>query len=574
MREKGKIVTGLAALVLMCAWSLQAVEPVPAATQDNIMEKISNKVFESVVKVEARNGLKKVATGVVVDRDGYIITTGLIWPRNEEITVTAADGKRSEAKFLGMDPETRLAVVQAKDRKLVPISLGKSEDLAPGTWIGVVSVSPENAPQVTQGIISSIAADKLRLNVWVTRGASGSPIVDKDGRMVALLRGIYSEDQPVIFEFREREVVGSGYVFNRAEAPSSGMAMGIPVEIVKTIVAEIKEKGRVSRGWVGISFAENDDGQVEVVDVEKESPAELAKLEEGDILLAIDGKPVTGAEMVVSEIRGRKPGQDVKFKVERSGKTVDLKVKLGEYPEEEARRELERRFPRLFPAPPAVPPQPEKTPAPPRPPKAPRELMERLETWPGWQERKYIGVYLQSLTKDLLDYFGVKEETGLLVNRLTKDGPAEKAGIKVGDVIVRVDGEKVSTVSDLSRFIQNKKKGDKVKIDLVRDKKTMSLEVTVAEEEGPSLTQFFSTRPYSEYYGDMSKNLPRQYEKSRDVYEKYTDESREKLKKITDELSKKTIDHFEKSKDLYKEYLDRDNLRKIILGWKGVIFRV
>jgi serine protease Do len=576
MREKVKIVMGMLVLLLVCAWSLQAAEPKAPGLQDNTMERISKKVFESVVKVEARNGFKKVATGVVIDKDGYIVTTGLIWPRNEEITVTTSDGRRSEAKFLGMDPETRLALIQAKEKNITPIVLGSTDGLAPGSWIGVVSVSPENAPQATQGIVSSVTADKLRLNVWVTGGASGSPVVDKDGRMVALLRGIYSEDQPVVFEFREREVVGSGYVFNRAEAPSSGMALGIPVEIVKTIAAEIKEKGRVSRGWVGISFAENEDGQVEVVDVEKESPAELAKIEEGDILLSIDGKKITGAPMIVSGIRMRKPGQDVKFEIQRAGKAMDVKVKLGEYPEGEVRRELEMSFPRLF-APPQAP-RPPKGEAPekmPKPARTPKPPISRFETWPGWEKRQYIGVYLQELNKELLDYFGIKEGNGLLVNRITKDSPAEKAGFKVGDVIIRVDGKEVTTVSGLSKLIQDKKKGDKVKIEVIRDKKSMSLEVTVAEEEGPSsLTRFFGTRPYSEAYGEMSKELLQQYGKSRDVYEKYTDESRGKLKKLTEEMSKKSIDTYRKSKELYEQYLDKGKLRKMILEKDGVVFRV
>jgi S1-C subfamily serine protease len=422
-----------------------------------------------------------------------------------------------------------------------------------------------------------VTADKLRLNVWVTGGASGSPVVDKDGRMVALLRGIYSEDQPVVFEFREREVVGSGYVFNRAEAPSSGMALGIPVEIVKMIAAEIKEKGRVSRGWVGISFAENEDGQVEVVDVDKESPAELAKIEEGDILLSIDGKKITRAPMIISEIRGRKPGQDVKFEIQRGGKSMDVKVKLGEYPEGEVRRELEMSFPRLFPTPPAPPEgvMPEKMPPTPQSPRPPKPPIERYETWPGWEKRQYIGVYLQDLNQELLDYFGVKEGKGLLVNRITKDGPAEKAGLKVGDVIIRVDGKEVVTRSGLSKLVQDKKKGDKVKIEVIRDKKSMSFEVTVAEEEGPSsLSRFFGTRPYSEAYGEMSKELLQQYQKSRDVYEKYNDESREKLKKLTEEMTKKSIDTYRKSKDLYEQYLDKDKLRKLIWEKDGVVFRV
>jgi S1-C subfamily serine protease len=575
MREKSRFLVGLTSLLLMGAWSLQAAEPRSPGVQNNIMEGISKKVFDSVVKVEARNGFKKVATGVVIDKDGYIVTTGLIWPRKEEIIITTADGRRCEAKFLGMDPETHLALIQAKERNLTPIVLGKAIGLSPGSWIGVISVSPENAAQVTQGIVSSVAADRLRLNVWVTRGASGSPVVDKDGQMVALLRGIYSEDQPVLFEFREQEVVGSGYIFNTAEAPSSGMALGIPIEIVKAISAEIRETGKVSRGWVGIGFSENEAGEVEVSEVEKDSPAELAKIQEGDILVSIDGKKVAGAPMVRSEIRGRKPGQDVKFGLQRDGKPVEVKVKLGEYPELEVKRELEARFPRLFPAPAAPPaaPAPAVTPKPGKAPRPPRALIERFETWPGWEKRKYIGTYMESLNKDLLDFFGVKEESGLLINRLTKDGPAEKAGVKVGDVVVRVDDQKVTSVGDLSELIQHKNKGDRVKLEVIRDKKPLTLEVEISEEEGPSLSQFFLTRPSGETWGDVTKELERQYDRSREAYEKSTETYRDKMKDLSKELLEKSRESYDKATGLYKDSKAKDRLRKLLSGKNRPVFR-
>jgi hypothetical protein len=352
----------------------------------------------------------------------------------------------------------------------------------------------------------------------------------------------------VVFEFREREVVGSGYVFGQAEAPSSGMALAIPVDIVMNVAAEIKEKGKVSRGWVGVSIAQNEKGQVEVGEVEKESPAELAKLEEGDILLSIDGKKIAGAQAFVSEIRNRKPGQDIKLEIERKGKTSEVKVKLGEYPEAEARRELAYRFPRLFPERPEMPGRlavPEKG----------YTLPEMFKTFPAWEKRKFIGVYLEPTTKQLLEFFGVKEESGLLVNQLTKGAPAEKAGLKVGDVIVRADGKKLASTSDLSGLIQDKKKGDKVRLDLVRDKKPMSLEVEVGEEETPGLSWFY---PESrEVWGDAARELERQFQRSRDIYEKSTQESKEKLKKLADEMTLKSKDYYQKSQELYKGSLDK-----------------
>ncbi|MEW5900968.1 MAG: PDZ domain-containing protein [Acidobacteriota bacterium] len=571
MREKGKFVVGLTVLVLLCGSSLQAA-PKGLGLEDNTLENIAKKVFASVVKVEARNGFTKVATGVILDKDGYIVTTALVSPRDEKIIVTTSDGKRSEAKFLGLDPMTNLALIQAKEKNLLPIALGKAESVTAGSWVGVISVSPENTPSVTQGIVSSMTPTALRLNVWVTRGSSGSPVVNRDGQMIALLRGIYTEDQPVVFEFREREVVGSGYVFNRAEAPSSGMAYAVPVETVKSVAAEIKKTGKVSRGWMGVTIYENENGQVEIGEVEDESPAELAKLKEGDILLTIDGKRIVNSQVFISEIHSRKPGQDIRLEVERDGKTVEVKVKLGEYPEGEAKRELETRFPGLFPPRPTGP----VTAVPPgiTIPRTRGKL--EIRPWPGWEKRKYIGVSLDGLNKELLDYFGVKDDKGLLVTQLTKDGPAEKAGLKVGDVIVRVDGEKVGTVSDLSDLIQDKKKGDKIKVDLVRDKKPLTIEVGVEEEESPSLAYFGRNIATPERWDDMARELQKQYTKSRGLYEKYSVESRDKLKKLNEEMARKSQEAFEKSRELYeKSKTDQETkLRKIMAARNRIFYRV
>ncbi|OGD22744.1 MAG: hypothetical protein A2W03_04105 [Candidatus Aminicenantes bacterium RBG_16_63_16] len=579
MSEKGRVFLGLTALIWSAAFSLQAA-PSGAAAEDVSMELVSKRVIPSVVKVEARNGYTKVATGVVIDKDGYIVTTGLIWTKEENIVITTADGKRTEARFLGFDPETNLALLQAKEKNLPAIALAKTGDITPGAWIGVIGMSPENTPAVSQGIVSSVAADKLRLNIWVTRGSSGSPVVDKDGQMVALLRGIYIEEQPVVFEFREKEVVGSGYVFDRAEAPASGMALGIPVAVVKSVAEEIRETGKVSRPWLGVAIGENEKGQVVVGGVDSDSPAELVKLKEGDIILAIDGKAVPSAAAFVSEIRSRKPGRDIDLKAEREGKTLSLKAKLGEYPEAEAKRELAARFPRLFPRTPAVPARPAKRGEAPAAPFESKEFKgfaapREPGAWPVWEKRKYVGLYLELLTKELLDFFGVKQESGLLVNRLTKDGPAEKAGIKVGDVIVRADGRQVETVSDLSELIQDKKKGDKVKLEIIRDKKPMTVEVEVGEEEGPNISEFFKSMPSPEAWRLMGRDIGQEFERSRQVYEKYTTDQNYKLKKLAEEMK----DQGKKYEELAKQYslkgkAETDKLLKAIKVKSQVFYRV
>lgn len=494
----------IAGSIAACALAAAAT-PAPAGERD--IAGLAKKVYPSVVRVEVQNHMRRIATGVVVDKDGHIVTTALVSPREEKITVVLGDGRKSEAEFLGFDPETRLAVIKAKEKNLAPIEMGRGEDLAAGAWVAVVSISPESTPAVTQGIVSSVAEDRLRLNIWVTPGSSGGPVVDENGRMVGLLRGIYADDRPVLFRFRDKEQVGQGYVFSSAEAPSSGMAMAVPVDVVKSVSAQIKEKGKVERGWLGVEIAQDEQGRIAIAAIDPESPAELAKLREGDILLRIDDRPVTSGEVLASEVRRRRPGQDVTLLIERDGKESSVKVKLGEFAMSDARRELELRFPGLFPEMPAplAPPGSPSKPGSPAPliPGRPRDF-----SW-AFEKRTFIGVYCDPLGRELAEHFGVKEGLGLIVTRLTEKGPAEKAGVKVGDVIVRADGRRVESVDALVDVVQDRKKGDKIKIELLRDRKPLTFEVEVDEEESgrPSETGSAALETWQKYADAFQQEL-------------------------------------------------------------------
>ena len=457
--------------------------------EPDIMD-VAKKVFPSVVRVEVQNHTRRVATGVVIEKGGYIVTTALISPREERITVTTSEGKRIDAEFLGFDTETQLALLKAKDAGLPALALGKAADLAPGSWICVVGVSPEQTATVTQGIVSSVAEDKLRLNVWVTPGSSGGPVVDANGRMVGLLRGIYMEEKPVVFQFRDKEQSGSGVVFSsRAEAPSSGMALAVPVDVVQDISAQIKDKGKVERGWLGVQIGMNENGQTFMVTVDPESPAELAKIVEGDVVLKIGVRDVTTSDVLAAEIRKRKPGQDVTLKIERNGKPMDIKVKLGEFPENEAFREMELRFPGIFGPdmlPPAALAPKSALPGMAARSDAPRPLAPNTQEW-SFETRKSIGLYGRELNPELAAYFGVKEGMGLLVSKLDEGGPAEKAKLQVGDVIIRADGKRVEFANDLIDLVLAKPKGSKIKLEILRDKKAMTIDVEVSEEESGGL---------------------------------------------------------------------------------------
>jgi serine protease Do len=555
MTKKNNAILSLLVFLSALSLSLGAV-PSRTLADDVEIDKITEKVYPSVVRVEARNGMRKVATGVVIDKEGYIVTTALISPHDEKLYVITSDGERIDAEFLGMDSVTHLALIQADAKKLTPIAKGEVKDISPGAWIGVISISPDGTPAVTQGIVSSLARDKLRLNVWVVRGASGSPVVDSRGRMVGLIRGAYIDSGMTWSIVRRGE---EGVFVDRAEAPSSGMALAVPVDVIDRVCTEIRKTGKMKRGWLGVSIAENEAGQVEIIDVEHESPAELAKLEKGDIVLEFEENKVTSTEMLAEEIRMHKPGENVDIKIERDGKSMNVKVELGEFSEKDIMREFQFKFPRLF-APERVTPVP-----------MPDFEDSKLFRWVGGVQN-YIGVSLQELTPELCEHFGVKEGRGLLVAKVLEDSPAEKAGLRVGDVIISADGERIERVNALQRLIQDKDKGEKITIEYVRDKKKKTVEIEVAAEEREFEFSSKNWDKYTDVFKSHSDKLQNQYKESQKKYkedaEKYFEEAQKNYRKISEEMEKNSKNIAEEMKENSKKVAEtyrksRDKAREL-----------
>ncbi len=500
MKMRTKSILGLLALILFFSFSANAT---PNAAAETDMEDITIKVFPSVVRVEVRSTIRKVATGVVLDKDGHIVTTALVSPRDENIYIINSDGQKIDADFLGMDSETHLAVLKAKDGKFTPIVLGDIKDVSAGTWVGVVGMSLENNPQVTQGIVSSVGNDALRLNVWVWKGASGSPVVNDKGQMVGLLRGVYSDESSVVFQLDERPVTSSSYMMSRVEAPSTGLAHAVPLPVVKDISAEIKEKGKVERGWLGVSIGEDEKGNVGLIEVEIDSPAEEAGLKEGDVIREFNGKSVKSSEMLVTEVRKRKPGDTVTIKIEREDKTQRVKVTLGEYTEQDIWKEFEAKFPTLFRIPESFPPE-GGVPRVVRFPEEGKVPGVKRQRWVPYESRRFIGIRLNEINKDLAVFFGFNDGEALLISEILEDSPAEKAGLKIGDLICEADGKRVLPQEGLIEMIQGKEKGSTIRLEIFRDKKKMMIDVEVDEEETNTNQFFEKVWPFEDSWENFS----------------------------------------------------------------------
>jgi serine protease Do len=276
------------------------------------------------------------------------------------------------------------------------------------------------------------------------------------------------------------------------------------------VATEIKEKGKVARGWLGVRIWANEEDQVEIIEVDKDSPAEIADLKEGDVVIQFDGDEVVDTELLAKMIRMKKPGETVTVKIEREGKTQDVQVKLGEMTEEGVWSDFESKFPTLF--------APSKTKIAPWPPMVER----RPDVFRfGFEQRKFIGVGVQELNPELSEFFGIDKGTGILISSVDKDGPAAKAGLKVGDVIIAADGEKMERSQDLVGLIQDKEKGDKITIEYLRNRKKGTVEVEVEEEErsetwptlGYAGEDLDFWRDYQDTYQKQSKKLAETYKK-------------------------------------------------------------
>ncbi|MGB2907842.1 MAG: PDZ domain-containing protein [Candidatus Aminicenantaceae bacterium] len=505
MNKKCKSLWTLFVFLTGMGASTLAASPSGAA-QD--LESLTKKVFPSVVRVEARDGWRKVATGVVIDKEGYIVTTALVSSRDNNLFVISSEGEEVEAEFLGMDPETHLALIKAKDKQWKPIAMGRLGDLSAGSEIAVVCFSPEEKAAITKGIISSVGRDSLRLNVVVIPGASGSPVIDMQGRMIGLVRGAYVGE--AVLALDGREVTAGNFMVSRVEGSSSGMASAIPLDIVNKVSTEIRETGKVRRGWMGVDLIVNDKGEVEVYAVTEDSPAEDAGVQEGDVLLAIDGQEIIDREMLAQEIRMHTPGDEVELRVKRKNQEQEIGIELGEYSQLAIAREFEFEFPQLFQMKPGEIPENFFKAAP-----------SRLLNWVS-EDRKFIGVLIQQMNPELAEFFGVDDGVGLLITKVEEDTPAEKAGLKVGDVIVRADGKVTKSGDHFTGLIQDLEEGDKVKLEVVRDKKTRTIEVEVAVEEGRR--RWFLPEAYS----NTSARLLQEYENRANARQRFAEEALKK----------------------------------------------
>jgi len=278
---------------------------------------------------ERQEPVSSLGSGVIVSAEGYILTNHHVVDGADEIEVALTDGRKANAKVVGSDPETDLAVLKISLKDLPAITLGRLENVKVGDVVLAIGNPFGVGQTVTMGIVSALGRSHLGINTFenfiqtdaaINPGNSGGALVDAQGNLLGINTAIYSRS-----------------------GGSLGIGFAIPVSTAKQVMESIISTGSVRRGWIGVepqdmtpeiaeSFGlEAKEGAL-IAAVVQGGPADKAGVKPGDVLASVDGQPITDTTALLNAIAQLKPGVDSKMKVIRRGKPAELTVTIGKRP--------------------------------------------------------------------------------------------------------------------------------------------------------------------------------------------------------------------------------------------------
>jgi len=366
-------------------------------------------------------------SGFFISSDGYAVTNNHVVDKAETVEVTTDDGKTYTAKVIGTDPRTDVALIKVDGRNDFPTVRFSERAPRIGDWVLAVGNPFGLGGTVTAGIVSArgrdIGAgpydDFIQIDAPVNKGNSGGPTFDVDGSVIGVNTAIFSPS-----------------------GGSVGIAFAIPADTVKSVVSQLKDKGTVTRGWIGVQIqqvtAEIAEGLnlkppqgALVAEPQADGPAAKAGIVSGDVITAVNGKPVKDPRDLAKQIGSLAPNAAVKLSVWREGAEKTFTLTLGELPNQrEARVDTDSRGP--------------------------------------------AGVELPRLGLSVAPAGQTAGGNGVVVTEVDPNGAAAEHGLKTGDLIYEVGGKKVANASDLRNALNDaRKEGKRTLLMRVKSGETM-----------------------------------------------------------------------------------------------------
>ncbi|HET6906224.1 MAG TPA: DegQ family serine endoprotease [Rhodanobacteraceae bacterium] len=385
------------------------------------------------------NGAESLGSGFIISADGYILTNNHVVANADTVTVRLSDRRELTAKVVGTDPQYDIALLKVNAKDLPVVTIGDSHTLKPGQWVVAIGSPFGFDHSVTQGVVSAIgrtfgAADQqyvpfIQTDVPINRGNSGGPLFNLDGQVVGINSQIFSST--------------GGY---------QGISFSIPIDIAMNAVQQLKTKGYVTRGMIGVQIQDVTAEIAKAQNLKLSSPrgalvasvtpgsgAEKAGIQVGDVILAYDGHPVDTASDLPPMVGATTPGSEAALQISRDGKLMNVKVKVGELP---------------------------------------RNGVASA----GTPERAggSLGLAVQTITPPMRQQLGLKEKGGVVISDVT--GAAEQAGLQPGDVILRVGSQAIDSVAQFKSATAKVKPGDTVLLLVSRDGASRFVAITVPKK--------------------------------------------------------------------------------------------
>jgi len=379
-------------------------------------EDFFNNFFGNAPREQKRRSL---GSGFIVSEDGYILTNNHVVEKADEVTVTLLDKEDYKAEVVGTDPKTDIALIKIKpSEKLRFVRLGDSERLEIGEWVVAIGNPFGLGHTVTAGIVSAKGRvigsgpydDFIQTDASINPGNSGGPLFNLRGEVVGINTAIIQGGQ--------------------------GIGFATPIQMAKSVLGQLKEKGKVTRGWLGVYIQKLTPEMAEslkvpggkgalVADVTKDGPAEKAGILSGDVIVRFDGREVEDPHELPQIVASTSPGKQVQVTVVRDGKRIDIPVKIAEMAGEEARAGKG-----------------------------------------GPDLSKGMGLTVQDITPEIAKHLDIENRNGVLVASVESGSPADDAGFREGDLIRQINRKPVQDTGEFQK-VMKKVQNDKTVLFLI-----------------------------------------------------------------------------------------------------------
>jgi serine protease Do len=352
---------------------------------------------------------KSLGSGFIISKDGYILTNNHVIAKADKIRVKLTSGKEYDAEIKGRDPNTDLALIKIETKETLPtVILGDSDKLRVGDWVFAIGNPFGLEHTVTAGIVSAKGRvigsgpydNFIQTDTSINPGNSGGPLFNLAGEVVGVNTAMIAQAQ--------------------------GIGFAVPVNMAKSILEDLKTKGSVVRGWLGVSIqeitpdiAENlklkDNKGALVGQVFEGDPADKAGIKTGDVIVAIDGRTVANTNELLRIVAALPVGKKVPVKILRNGEEKTLTVEIAQR----------------------------------------KEAQERAKG----KTREFLGMTVQEITPEMARHFNLPQKAGVIVTDVKGGSPAEEGGVRTQDIILQVNRTKIGSLKDFADAMKKARKG-------------------------------------------------------------------------------------------------------------------